>query len=595
MMYIKPPEDSVRHQGTERRSVLKGIGTALAGATMASFAGCIGGDDDEGDVGDREEVRDLHMVTYTPDEEIQYTTYDLIAEQIEELGFNVDFDPMNWNRHRQLMLVERDYDLSGAGYAGRPERMDPHLLFYRNNHSSNAIEGGYNWSNFVDERADELLDKQAETLDEDERQGYIHEAQEYIMSLPPGEIPIVHDAEFDLMNTGDFEGWINMSGIGHNNFWNWMNITPTGDRDTFIVASSRPMTAFNPLQSGELNVIINRCTHDTLVKQDPEEGLPTEWLATDWETDDDDMGVTFHLRDDLPEWHDGEQMTVDDIVFTYDYLLEWSSPYLGDAIEPIAGIEAVDDSTVYIEMERVFAPVFPVAFGRIPIMPQHIWENVPDEVDEDDPSEWTQHRSELTDEDYIGSGPFRFSHWDAEEEIAITARDDGGHFNSPNIDEMIIRIVPEPSAQLAGASRGEIDFIIITTADPEVMEDTAADEENLTFEAVDTLGYDELAMNTQRDPFDREAVRGAIASVIPKDVIVEQAHSGYGTPAHSPVSPVLDFWHYEDVKQWTEEYDMEDAKEMLEDEGFLLTDDGAYYPEGYDPVNADYVGAPMDE
>ena len=72
-------------------------------------------------------------------------------------------------------------------------------------------------------------------------------------------------------------------------------------------------------------------------------------LAESWDVSDDGMVYTFHLRQGV-KFHDGSDMTVDDVVFSLERardngLWNWS-------LSNAKSIEAVDDSTVQITLAR---------------------------------------------------------------------------------------------------------------------------------------------------------------------------------------------------------------------------------------------------
>jgi peptide/nickel transport system substrate-binding protein len=233
--------------------------------------------------------------------------------------------------------------------------------------------------------------------------------------------------------------------------------------------------------------------------------------------------------------------------------------------------------------------VFVLAFSRIHILPQHVWSQVPDETNVEAPYLWNPTESELTGGEYVGSGPFMFDHWTPSEEIGVVANED--HFAAPSIDEMIIRIITESQAQSNALDRGEVDFLIQTGANPDVMQQTAEGNDNLSFEAIRSVGYDELAMNTRRSPFYDAAVRKACSAMIPKQTIAQEMYNGYAEPAHSPTAPVLEFWHNADVKDWTQVSD-DEAVAFLTDAGYEIVDGTLYHPEGEVPEDPAPTGPP---
>lgn len=589
-MFINPSDSGEGSDGgNDRRTFLKGLGALGSAGALTSLAGC--GGSGGGGPGEEREVREIELLSYTQSQQQIYSALQAISDNMDEtLGFNMKFTPMN--RQRQLTRVydERDYDVSSLGYTGRPHRLDPHMLMYKNYHSSQAAAGSYNWTAFQDEEADELLDAQAETLNREDRQSAVKEAQAYLMDLPGGEMPIVHGNLINVINTGEFSNWTNVPGLGYKNIWTWTGVEPTAEKTQLVSAYTIEVGQLTPLAAGEANLISNRITHDKLMRIGTD-GLPQPWLAEEYEVSDNGTTITFTLRDDLPQWHDGEEMTAEDVAFTFNYLREWETPFFADAVLPLEkdGASVLDDGRVEINLSRPFAPVFVLTFSRVHILPQHIWSKVPEETDVEAPYLWNPTDSDLTDQGYVGSGPFMFDNWNPGSEISFVANDD--HFASPNIDEMVIRIIQESQAQTNALDRGDVDFLIQTGANPGVMEEMASENENLSFEAIRSVGYDELSMNTRRSPFYDSAVRKACSSVIPKETITQEMYNGYGEPAHSPTAPVLEFWHNPDVKKWTEETD-ESAKAFLTDAGYEIVDGTLYHPEGEVPDSPAPSGPP---
>lgn len=578
-MYLTPAgetEDSAV-PAQNRRTFLKGIGaTGLLGA-VTSIAGCSSTADE---TENREKVDTLTFVGYPQSNKNIHDTLQTACERVRELGFDIEYKGLKRERQLQLGYFEQDYDFFSGGYSGRPHRLDPHMLLYKNYHSSQTKDGNYNWTNYQNDEVDELLDEQARTLDEDERQGIIKEVQAKIMGEPAGEIPIEHDSVINVTNSEAFEGFVTVPGIGLKNIWTWTQVTPKTDKTQLTATVDMEIPWITPLWSNEANLITQRMVHDKLARID-ENGLPTPWLAKEWTVSDDNTEITVPLREDFT-FHDGEPVTAEDVAFTYQYIKEQEVPFFASAVAPIESVEATGEYEVVVTLTEPFAPIFTLTFSRVHILPKHVWENVPDEVDVEQPWKWSPTESEYG---LVGSGPFTFKEWRKGEGILVEANPDHP-VAPPKVDSVFLRVVTTPSGVTAGLKNQEIDFSVRSSAQPSVLEELASDQDHLEFVATPSVGYDEWSMNTARSPFDRASVRGAMAAMIPKEEIAKEIWDDYAIPAHSPTSPVLEFWYNDDVKKWTE-VTKEEAIQMLEDDGFLVTDDGVYYPEGYEIVEDD--------
>nr|MBA3303171.1 hypothetical protein [Acidimicrobiia bacterium] len=178
--------------------------------------------------------------------------------------------------------------------------------------------------------------------------------------------------------------------------------------------------------------------YDTLLWKDASgELLP--WLAESFEAATDGSSYTFTLREGVL-WHDGTPLTVDDVVFTFDYYKSLTLSFLVIA-QPVfvASVTATGPSTVKITLDRP-AVTFPdVVAGALPIVPRHIWDGVAD------PGA-SQELSVL-----VGSGPYVVdSYSEAEGTLAYTANDEY-FLGAPFVERIeLVPVGDELTALLAG-------------------------------------------------------------------------------------------------------------------------------------------------
>jgi len=120
-------------------------------------------------------------------------------------------------------------------------------------------------------------------------------------------------------------------------------------------------------------------------------GLLAEGIAVA----DDQSWVAFKLRDGT-YWHDGEPITVDDVLFSYESYQEHGSPAVKTSFEPFI-IERINDREFrfLVPPEHRDNPTIPIQLGGILVMPKHYW------ADKD--------ISKTTVEPPLGSGPYRIS------------------------------------------------------------------------------------------------------------------------------------------------------------------------------------------
>ncbi len=201
-----------------------------------------------------------------------------------------------------------------------------------------------------------------------------------------------------------------------------------------------------------------RLIFDSLLERGEEGLIP--FLAESWEIDEEGKSYIFKIREGV-KWQDGEEMTAEDVRFSFDYYKE--HPPVRDDLarsqrDYIEEINLIDDHTIHIQVEAPDATLLG-RFGKIPIIPKHIWEDVDDPIKFDGP------------EAVIGSGPYRLVDYKKEQgayEFEVF-EDYWGY--RPAADK--IRFIPVSDSILA-FENGDID---ITDINPDLLsryEDTPA-------------------------------------------------------------------------------------------------------------------------
>jgi peptide/nickel transport system substrate-binding protein len=607
---IKAPESAESSDETTtkrtkaRRRFLKGLGMVgisgfLAGCGGQSGGGGGGGDggggdggsgDGGGDGGDgggtpREsgEVHSFEVIGNPPDAGLKYQVEARTAEVWQqELPFTIEHRPMDQERVVDKYFFEQNADIAFNSYSIRPERMDPHQLLFDQFHSSRTNCGAYNQTNYTDDAMDEILENGARAIDREERQQYIRQAQNELTSLDGeaefgSEHVITHPGEPHIWNSDNWENITVVPGMGLQTIWSYNEATPTTDKTQMVIPMSSGAPNLTPLSSNQMNRETMKQVYDTLTKLGKDGQQPAPWLATDWEVSDDNLTITMNLVEGHT-FHDGEPVTAEDVAFSYRYIGE-HSPFLSGSVSSIEEVTAVDETTVEFTMSEPFAPIFTYTFNRIPILPQHIWENIPDDVDADEA--WRY--SPADNDDLIGSGHLQFTQWQKDDEIRLDSFDD--HFNPPEADQVVLSVVTDPSAFNGGFTQGTFDLAFdVSRVDSPNLIELAEENDFLSTETVISVGSFPFAMYTTFAPTSFPEVRAAFCSTVPKQEAVEEIHGGLAEVGNCMISPVLPFWYSEEQTMWGMNYGgREKAIQVLEDRGFVIEDGTIYYPEGEVP------------
>src|SRR5690625_3343579 len=176
-------------------------------------------------------------------------------------------------------------------------------------------------------------------------------------------------------------------------------------------------------------------------------------LAESVETDDNKT-YTFKLREGV-KFHNGKEMTADDVVASMERWLEQSTITGNIFID--ATWTAEDDYTVVLELNEpssLTLDTLASAKQAAAIMPKEIVEAA----------------GEQGPEEYIGTGPFQFDEWKQDQYLKFTKFEDyqpreeeadglSGK-REALVDEIIFHMVPDTSTRIAGLQTGEYDIAL---------------------------------------------------------------------------------------------------------------------------------------
>jgi peptide/nickel transport system substrate-binding protein len=324
---------------------------------------------------------------------------------------------------------------------------------------------------------------------------------------------------------------------------------------TIIVALAAAPQTLDPADHRDrTSETVVRNMFDGLVTRDNVSGVHNE-LATDltW-TDDTTLAIT--LRQGV-KFHDGTEMTADDVVFTFDRIIKenaieypeaHTSPRKG-LIAPLASIEKTGDYAVVMH----FTAPFPTAMQMLvhqQILSKAYLESVGTEGFIAAP---------------IGTGPFKFvSAQPGFTEIVMEKFADyyGGSPDLPPVgsacvDTAVFRVIPEASTRVAALLAGEVDIIQNVPAE---LVSTLEQVPGIQIKTAPGTSPIWMEMNVNQAPFDDVRVRQAFNYAIDKDLLVEAIYGGKAMVLPGALSPNNNFAD-QTLKPYT--YDTAKALELL--------------------------------
>lgn len=304
-------------------------------------------------------------------------------------------------------------------------------------------------------------------------------------------------------------------------------------------------------------------------------------LAESWDVSTDGLIYTFHLKKGV-KFHNGEELKADDVVFTFDRMLNPATKALNtDFLDMIAGakdrmegkadsvsgLKAVDDYTVEIALEKPFAPFL----ANIATPAGSIYNRKATTAAGED----FGLKPELT----IGTGPFIFKSWKLNDQLVLTANKD--YFKGkPEIDGVIFKVVPDAETQRMQFETGELDVFDCDNARSQIPYFEGNAKWKNCIVSGPRVGVYYYAINQSIKPLEDVRVRKALQMAIDRKQLLEKMFYGKGVIANGimPVGLVGYNANLESIP-----YDVEKAKALLKEAG---------YPDGFSITVAQITDRP---
>lgn len=334
---------------------------------------------------------------------------------------------------------------------------------------------------------------------------------------------------------------------------------PAAQTDTVIVAmgpTSEPEAGFDPAFGwGAGEHVHEPLIQSTLTVTNTDLTIGYD-LATGYSASEDGLTWTVTIRDDA-YFTDGEQLTAEDVAFTYNTVKASSSV---NDFTMLDYAEAADDTTVVFHMTRPFS-IWPYTMAVVGIVPEHAYD------------------SATYGANPIGSGRYMLEQWDRGQQVILTANPDY-YGEAPEMQRVVILFMEEDAAFLA-AQAGQVDVAYTSaTYSNETVEGCSL----ASYASVDNRGINLPAVPSGTDSEGRAAgndftadvlVRRAINIGIDRQEMIDNVLNGYGTPAYSICDQLP--WYNEAAEV---EYAPEAAAALLDEAGWTMGEDGVRTKDG---------------
>jgi peptide/nickel transport system substrate-binding protein len=341
--------------------------------------------------------------------------------------------------------------------------------------------------------------------------------------------------------------------------------SPAGSHgpSTFVVGNTDAVDTLNPfvgLTSQDFEVY--GLIYDNLMDYGQLNYSPSPRLAVSWSHSPDGLTWTYHIRHGV-KWSDGVPLTAADVAYTFTRDIQPGSTELAENTAYVANITSAVATGPYTVVMKVKKPTPGMNKLIVPILPEHIWKNVPESK-----------VSTFANSNPVGSGPFIVTKFAGNQYIDLKANP---HYwgGKPGISTLIFQKFTNPSAEAFALKNGSIDFAENLT---NLLFNSLKGAPGVRLNNAPSGNFDELAFNNgaatvsghpigNGNPALKDVnVRHAISYSMNLPLLVRRVLIGYGSPGTSIIPPIYTQYHYSPPSPYP--YDPAKARQILAADGW---------------------------
>ncbi len=322
-------------------------------------------------------------------------------------------------------------------------------------------------------------------------------------------------------------------------------------------------------------------------------------LAESWQISADKLRIVFTLREGL-KWSDGEPLTADDVVFTYNdiYLNEKISTDVRDILQigasrALPKVRKLDTRRVEFTIPEPFAPFLRTT--GLAIMPAHSLRESVKTLDSEGKPKFISMWGVDTDPDkIIVNGPYRMASYQTNERVVFERnpyywRKDTQGNPMPYIERFIWQIVENTDTALLQFRSGGLDMLGVSPLTFSLLKREEKRGDFTIYDGGPSSGTSFIAFNLNKgrkkdgtplvNPiksrwFNTVEFRQAVAYAIDRKTLIDNIFRGIGKTQNSPISVQSPYYLSPQEGLKVYDYNPEKAKKLLLGAGFKYNDRG---------------------
>lgn len=267
----------------------------------------------------------------------------------------------------------------------------------------------------------------------------------------------------------------------------------------------------------------------------------------------------FYLKKDIL-WSDGKPLTAEDVLFTIKTIQNPSikSPVRANWLG--VKVEKISEYAIRFELSNSSATFIENSVQKI--IPKHIWEDI----------SYQNFPLSIYNLKPIGSGPYKIKKISQDSQGNITSAELvinlGYQGQKPNISELKFLFFKNEEEAVKSLKKGKIDGL--TFSSPKIYQEVK--KKDFSKYSLSLPRYFTVFLNTENSEIlNNKEIRKALNYATNKEILVQEILMGLGNVIQSPILPEI--YGFNKPETFFS-YDLEKAKQILEDQGYLLDVDG---------------------
>ncbi|XQY92878.1 staphylopine-dependent metal ABC transporter substrate-binding lipoprotein [Metabacillus sp. HB246100] len=334
------------------------------------------------------------------------------------------------------------------------------------------------------------------------------------------------------------------------------DLSAANSENELIYASAKDINDMNPhLYTGSMPA--QGMIYESLV-ENTEDGIKP-LLAESWEVSEDGKVYTFLLRKDV-KFHDGEPFNAEAVKKNIEAVQNNAEKHAWIKLSSkIESVNAIDEYIVELVLSEAYYPTL----VELSMTRPYVFIS---------PKDFKNGETKDGVNGFNGTGPYKLSEHKIDEFATFTANED--YWNgAPSIKKITSKVLPAGETTLLALQKSEVNFVFTDDRGADSLNVEAMNqlEDSGDYQIVrsEPMNTKLIVANSSRadNPISETAVREAVWYSIDRKTISKDIFNDTETVANTLFSPNV---NYADVDLKKRDYDIEKAKEILEQNGWKI-------------------------